>query len=48
MHTAPGTYDPEKSMKAVLDSTPQYSFRIKHKDPKPDNIPGEYSHFAKH
>ncbi|GFT49308.1 outer dense fiber protein 3 [Trichonephila clavipes] len=36
---APGAYEPEKAMKAVLDSTPRYSFRIKYREPKPDNVP---------
>ena len=37
---APGYYETEKSLQAILGSSPRYSFGIKYKDPKPDDTPG--------
>lgn len=38
---APGSYDVEKVDKTLLQSSPAYSFGQKHKDLKPDDIPGK-------
>lgn len=40
--TAPGSYDVEKVDKNVLQSSPAYSFGMKHKDQKPDDTPGNF------
>lgn len=37
---APGSYDIEKAEK-VLQSSSAYSFGVKHRDQKSDNIPGK-------
>lgn len=39
--TAPGSYDVEKSEKTVTQSSSAYSFGIKYKEQKVDNIPGK-------
>lgn len=41
--SAPGTYDVEKAEKATHQSTGGIIFGIKYKDPKPDEIPGNFS-----
>lgn len=41
---APGSYDVEKSEKKVTQSSSAYSFGIKHKEQKVDNIPGKVSY----
>ena len=38
--TAPGAYDVDKADKKVHESSPAYSIGVKHKDSKPDDIPG--------
>lgn len=38
---APGSYDIEKAEKKVLQSSSAYTFGIKYKDQKVDNIPGK-------
>lgn len=40
--TAPGTYDVERVDKTILESSPAYSFGLKHKEQRPDDIPGTY------
>lgn len=39
-YTAPGTYDVEKSEKMLQHTTGAVTFGIKHKEQKPDDIPG--------
>ena len=39
-YLAPGSYDVEKAEK-VLQSSSAYSFGVKYKDQKSDNIPGK-------
>lgn len=39
-NTAPGAYDVERVDKKVLQSSPAYSFGVKYKDQKTDDIPG--------
>lgn len=38
---APGSYEVEKAEKSVHESASAYSFGVKYKDQKLDNIPGE-------
>lgn len=38
---APGSYEVEKSEKNVIQSTSAYSFGLKYKDQKTDDIPGK-------
>lgn len=44
---APGSYDTEKSMKTILDSSTAYSFGIKYKEPKLDDTPGNEAYLFK-
>lgn len=37
---APGSYDVEKADKKVHESSPAYSLGIKHKERRPEDIPG--------
>lgn len=41
---APGSYDVEKSEKKVIQSSSAYSFGIKYKDQRIDDIPGTIFH----
>lgn len=38
--TAPGSYDVEKVEKNVHQSSPAYSFGVKYKEQKEENLPG--------
>lgn len=38
---APGSYDVEKADKKVHESSPAYSLGVKHKEVKPEDIPGK-------
>lgn len=40
---APGDYNPEKSEKIILDSSPKYSFGMKTHTEKISSTPGEYT-----
>ena len=40
-YTAPGSYDVEKAEKRVVESSSAYSFGIKYKEQKTDDIPGK-------
>lgn len=42
LFTAPGAYDVEKAEKVIQHSTGAVTFGIKYKDPKPDDIPGNW------
>lgn len=42
--SAPGSYDVEKSEKKVIQSSSAYSFGIKYKDQRIDDIPGTILH----
>lgn len=37
---APGSYDVEKADKKIHESSPAYSLGIKHKERRPEDIPG--------
>ena len=39
--SAPGTYDVEKAEKVIHQSPGAVTFGIKHKEPKPEEIPGK-------
>ena len=41
----PGSYDVDKVEKTVHQSSPAYSFGLKYKDTKSDDIPGEHLKF---
>lgn len=47
LQLAPGSYDTEKSMKTILDSSTAYSFGIKYKEPKLDDTPGKEEYLVK-
>lgn len=42
LHLAPGSYDIEKAEKSIKQSSGAVTFGIKHKEPKPDTIPGTF------
>lgn len=42
LYLAPGSYDIEKAEKSIKQSSGAVSFGIKYKEPKPDNIPGNF------
>lgn len=39
---APGSYDVEKADKKIHESSPAYSLGVKYKEPKSDDIPGNF------
>ena len=39
---APGSYDVEKADKKIHESSPAYSLGVKYKEPKPEDIPGNF------
>lgn len=42
IYSAPGSYDIEKAEKSIKQSSGAVSFGIKYKEPKPNNIPGNF------
>ena len=43
---APGAYDVDKADKKIHESSPAYSIGIKHKEQKPDDIPGNQTYIV--
>lgn len=39
---APGSYDVDKADKKIHESSPAYSIGTKHREQKPDDIPGKF------